>query len=805
MTTKYKIIAGFFFLMALLAALAAFGYSRLNIASSGFDAFRSEARTTVNANAADALMREAKDRMTNFVLNLDPSFADAARKALEDSGKYIAKAIEVEESADDRRNLTTQQEHLAQMGQLSKAVQDNLLLADKKVLEQMGPTGEAINDNLSAINASAVDNGNAGLLNLLDDAYSVYAELRVSVRTYSATYLGKDAEAAYKHFQELDAVLKKMQGQISREDTRKAFATLRQGYDSYLGYFKEAEALMKAGMQAKKDMDTTAVNASKFFDEYTSVTQKHLDEQEAATFASNENAQKLLAVASGVGILLGLAFAAWIILGVMRVLTRVSSFADEVAHGHFDAQLSVSERGEIGVMVESLKAIPVTLTEMMAEYQRLERRVEEGHINAQADDTKFSGGFAALVQGSNNILRRLASIFDVIPSPVVVLSRELKAQYLNKTAQSLAGTDYAGKTCKELFNREDDGTPQCSLTNAVRNNAPSTGETVAHPQGRRLDIQYTAIPMNDAQGKLASVLQLIIDLTQIKDTERRIVEVARQASENADRVAAASEQLSAQVEQVSRGADMQRSRVESTAAAMNEMNATVLEVARSAGNASEQSDETRKKADNGADLVNKVVRAINGVNTVAVTLQDNMKELGQQAESIGGVMNVISDIADQTNLLALNAAIEAARAGEAGRGFAVVADEVRKLAEKTMSATQEVGSNIQAIQNSARTNINEVTNAVTNIAEATDLANASGQALNEIVHLAATNSSFVASIATAAEEQSATSEEINRALEDVSRVVAETADGMIQASSAVQDLSRVAQELKVLIERLRAN
>ena len=198
-----------------------------------------------------------------------------------------------------------------------------------------------------------------------------------------------------------------------------------------------------------------------------------------------------------------------------------------------------------------------------------------------------------------------------------------------------------------------------------------------------------------------------------------------------------------------------------------------------------------------------MVRSINGVNAVALGLQDNMKELGQQAESIGGVMNVISDIADQTNLLALNAAIEAARAGEAGRGFAVVADEVRKLAEKTMDATKEVGGNIQAIQHSARTNIDEVTNAVQNIGEATELANASGQALREIVELASSNSSVVASIATAAEEQSATSEEINNALGDVTRIVAETADGMVQASSAVQDLAQTAQQLKSVMERLR--
>ena len=202
-------------------------------------------------------------------------------------------------------------------------------------------------------------------------------------------------------------------------------------------------------------------------------------------------------------------------------------------------------------------------------------------------------------------------------------------------------------------------------------------------------------------------------------------------------------------------------------------------------------------------LVNKVVHSINSVNTVALALQNNMEELGNQAESIGGVMTVISDIADQTNLLALNAAIEAARAGEAGRGFAVVADEVRKLAEKTMHATHEVGNNILAIQNSARTSIGEVINAVKNIGEATALANASGKALQEIVGLASSNSSVVTSIATAAEEQSATSEEINQAVDEISKLVGDTADGMTQAAIAVQELSQTAQTLKSLLDKLR--
>jgi methyl-accepting chemotaxis protein len=374
---------------------------------------------------------------------------------------------------------------------------------------------------------------------------------------------------------------------------------------------------------------------------------------------------------------------------------------------------------------------------------------------------------------------------------------------MNNAARTAAGEDFQGKTCQQVFRLEDGGSEADALRKAVMSKKPAGNETKAHPQGKDLDVGYMVIPMLDKEGNLASLLQLITDLTAIKSQERTILQVASQASEISGRVAAASEELSAQVEEVSRGAEVQRARVESTASAMTEMNSTVLEVARSAGQASEQSELTRSKAGTGSDLVHQVVQAINQVNKVALTLQANMQALGAQAENIGGVMNVISDIADQTNLLALNAAIEAARAGEAGRGFAVVADEVRKLAEKTMSATQEVSSSIGAIQQSTRTNIEAVDSAVKSIMTATHLADSSGDALKEIVSLAAASSSVVTSIATAAEEQSATSEEINRSVEEINNVVGETSTGMIQASSAVQELSRMAQELRRVMEGLK--
>lgn len=267
-------------------------------------------------------------------------------------------------------------------------------------------------------------------------------------------------------------------------------------------------------------------------------------------------------------------------------------------------------------------------------------------------------------------------------------------------------------------------------------------------------------------------------------------------------VTSASEQLSAQVEQSSRGAELQTQRSSEAATAMEQMTASVMEVANNAASAAQATGNTREKAQNGAQIVQQAVTQIDEVQKQSLVMKQNMSELDNQAESIGAIMNVISDIADQTNLLALNAAIEAARAGEAGRGFAVVADEVRKLAEKTMTATKEVGDAIRGIQDGTRETVHNVERSVTTIAEATKLVTDSGKSLHEIVTFVEDVNDQVQTIATAAEEQSAASEEISRSVEEVSSISSETSQAMGQAAKAVTELSNQAMNLKALIDRM---
>ena len=285
-------------------------------------------------------------------------------------------------------------------------------------------------------------------------------------------------------------------------------------------------------------------------------------------------------------------------------------------------------------------------------------------------------------------------------------------------------------------------------------------------------------------------------------TEAMLV-AADRLEEVANVVSSASAELSAQIEQSERGAAEQAARVTETATAMEEMNSTVIEVARNAGSASDVSATTKAKAEAGADIVRKAVERIRQVREQSVELKSDMETLNGQAQSISQIMGVISDIADQTNLLALNAAIEAARAGEAGRGFAVVADEVRKLAEKTMASTTDVGNAIRSIQQSAAQSMKQMDDGVEAIEEATALANQSGAALQEIVAMVDNTADQVRAIATASEQQSASSEEINQSIGHVNTIAGETARAMEEAARAVSDLANQAQVLTGLIDDMK--
>ncbi|MDR2893402.1 MAG: methyl-accepting chemotaxis protein [Deltaproteobacteria bacterium] len=797
MTAKFKIIIGFSVMIILLGVTAFLGYRGLETASTDFGTFNRMSRLNVSTSDTVTNMFAAAYDLELFTASLDYEKMKAGVARAEDmvalGEASLQYYIRPERLAAGREVLQDMRAYLDAL----KSVQTNFTAYQQEFQAKTVPAIEVLMREISNSLNMAVDSGNPRLPKRMNSAWAGITKLNLAMHMASRSPSPESAKASADAMAEFKALINRIESETTTQEGRDTLARVITAFaaveKSYANIASHSEQTLKSLADAQAAMRAVSV----FVVEMSGTVNTEMQTVGDEILASNSSTQAQMLSVSGGGLLLGIILALFTIISLVAVLGRLSNFAAAMAKGDFKYDPRINEKGEIGNVVSSMRNIPAICQDAVSQSYSVANSISCGLFKTRLDESKFLGDFKGLARSINVMADTYTKILDEMPAMLYTANKKRVILYMNNVGKKIAGNDVVGKTSFAMLGLE-------FPAHLREDHIPAeAGELVVHcGGGPRMVINYTLSPIHDLEGKLAGFIEVDSDITQLRDQQAAMAKVAEEASQISDRVAAASEQLSAQVEQVSRGAEMQRDRVESTASAMTEMNSTVLEVARNAGQASEQSDLTRSKAQDGAVLVDKVVHSINLVNKVANNLQTNMQELGSQAESIGGVMNVISDIADQTNLLALNAAIEAARAGEAGRGFAVVADEVRKLAEKTMTATHEVGSNITAIQNSARTNINEVNEAAKAVTDATDLANTSGQALAEIVSLASANSAVVASIATAAEEQSATSEEINGSIEEINKIVGETTDGMVQAANAVQELSSMAQELRSVMERL---
>ena len=315
-------------------------------------------------------------------------------------------------------------------------------------------------------------------------------------------------------------------------------------------------------------------------------------------------------------------------------------------------------------------------------------------------------------------------------------------------------------------------------------------EELARGEGdltRRIDIRT-----HDEIGSLGRAFNTFLD---------RLHEIIAQTVSSASRVASAAEELATGSKQMAEGAQEQTDKSAQVASSMQEMAATVVEVNRNADKVTRAARAAAQVATKGQAIVSENVA---GMRAIAEKVNDSaglIESLGRQSNQIGEIIEVIDDIADQTNLLALNAAIEAARAGEQGRGFAVVADEVRKLAERTGHATKEIEQMIKAIQNQTGIVVSDMAERRREVESGLSLANRAGESLEEIVREVDQVLSEVERIASATQQQSTSTEEISAHVEAVATIARQTAAGTNTTAQATHELSQLALEMQQRLGR----
>ncbi|MFI8559587.1 methyl-accepting chemotaxis protein [Pseudomonas putida] len=283
----------------------------------------------------------------------------------------------------------------------------------------------------------------------------------------------------------------------------------------------------------------------------------------------------------------------------------------------------------------------------------------------------------------------------------------------------------------------------------------------------------------------------------------KLRETLHQISGSATQLASAAEELNAVTDESARGLQQQNNEIEQAATAVTEMTSAVEEVARNAVSTSEASSEASRSAGDGRDLVMETVGAIERMSEDVQGTSKLITHLAEQSRDIGKVLDVIRGLADQTNLLALNAAIEAARAGEAGRGFAVVADEVRALAHRTQQSTSEIERMIGSIQGGTEEAVASMRTSTERAESTLNIAKGAGMALDTIAGAVAQINERNLVIASAAEEQAQVAREVDRNLVNINDLSVQSATGAHQTSAASAELSRLAVDLNGLVARFR--